>query len=336
MTRGSSDASFFDGHKSDGVEAIRLKFGLSQGAQLRIPPNSSTLAEKNDDDSNTKVQPHPHNASGLTQVPLPTAIGIDIFSALVTAFAVAPGVAIIDKAVISQAAGIDTIGGSVAKCVTDLARNPVKFMRQPNVLVSSVVYLGTFAAANVVEAVCNEMDHPAGMAKFIASSTANMGLSIWKDQAFTRWYSSSAPRALPSSTYTLFALRDGLTMASSFTLPPIVAPIIADALAKHTTTTDSSVLLARAETISQLVLPCAMQLVSTPIHLAALDMYNRPVVAGGMVNRMTTMPFVQNPGDFLKTVGFRCIRILPAFGVGGNLNRSMRSGLRDYYAESRK
>ena len=75
-----------------------------------------------------------------------------------------------------------------------------------------------------------------------------------------------------------------------------------------------------AASVAQFVTPAAVQIVSTPLHLLGLDLYNRPGVAGsdraGRVVR-----------DWAKSAFARMGRIIPAFGVGGVVNAKVRRGL---------
>jgi hypothetical protein len=61
----------------------------------------------------------------------------------------------------------------------------------------------------------------------------------------------------------------------------------------------------------------AMQCLTTPFHLTALDMYNRPdssnIERAGFVKR-----------EYVKSVAARMGRIAPAFGFGGLGNAYLR------------
>lgn len=74
---------------------------------------------------------------------------------------------------------------------------------------------------------------------------------------------------------------------------------------------------------AQFVTPAAVQLVSTPLHLLGLDLYNRPGVAvGGTDGRAAKVL-----RDWAKSSAARMCRIVPAFGVGGVVNTKCRRGL---------
>jgi hypothetical protein len=73
--------------------------------------------------------------------------------------------------------------------------------------------------------------------------------------------------------------------------------------------------------ITQLTVPVLTQLVATPLHLFALDMYTRQY----------TVPFLERvkySQQYLpSSTLLRCVRIIPAFGIGYLANLELRSAL---------
>jgi hypothetical protein len=129
--------------------------------------------------------------------------------------------------------------------------------------------------------------------------------------ATVRLCRTKAPTALPRSSYALFAVRDSHTIAASFLLPPIAA----------TWMLDNGVFERRnaawANALAQIASPTIVQLLSTPWHLMALDLYNRPSESWASRYR-----FIRE--KYLATTAARIGRILPAFGIGGYMNRVIR------------
>jgi hypothetical protein len=112
-------------------------------------------------------------------------------------------------------------------------------------------------------------------------------------------------------------VRDCLTIFASFNLPPLLAPRLdahmSDQVRKYVA----------AASVAQFVTPAAIQLVSTPLHLLGLDLYNRPGAAlGGPDGRASRVV-----RDWAKSALARIGRIVPAFGVGGVVNLKVRQGL---------
>jgi hypothetical protein len=109
-------------------------------------------------------------------------------------------------------------------------------------------------------------------------------------------------------SFGLFAARDCMTILASFTLPSAVSRSFLQPLGMS---------VFAADTFAQLLTPVSMQVLSTPLHLLGLDLYNRsPATSSERAN------FVAR--EYLKTVAARMSRILPAFGFGGVVNTAAR------------
>ncbi len=152
------------------------------------------------------------------------------------------------------------------------------------------------------------------MPKFIGTTAVNSAACIAKDRAFTRMFGTKAPTGLPWSTYGLFLVRDCATIFASFSLPPLVA----ERLSK-----EYNIPSERAQTIAQLSCPVGIQVFSTPLHLLGLNMYN--VQSATTSQRIKTVA-----SQYVGSTLARCGRIFPAFGIGGELSRRFRNGLREY------
>ncbi|MBE7180189.1 MAG: hypothetical protein INR71_03105 [Terriglobus roseus] len=117
-------------------------------------------------------------------------------------------------------------------------------------------------------------------------------------------------------TYALYAVRDCLTIFASFNVPPLLAPHLrmdlVPALEKSVTSASAA----------QFIAPAAMQVFSTPLHLLGLDLYNR--------SRATwAQRWDKVRAEWGKSTLARMGRIVPAFGVGGVVNASVRKSLMD-------
>ena len=155
-----------------------------------------------------------------------------------------------------------------------------------------------------------------------------MSLCLYKDSKFARLFGppGSVPGSgvVPKASYALFALRDSLTIFASFNLPPLLAPVIP--LGKELEKSISRV------SVAQFLAPAGIQLLSTPLHLWGLDMYNRKTgSAGEMVGLGDRMRRVRR--DWLGSSFARMGRIVPAYGVGvvvnGRVRKSMLKRLED-------
>jgi hypothetical protein len=186
-----------------------------------------------------------------------------------------------------------------------------------------VLYAGTYISANCTDTL-NSTIHakPAqavtpGTSKLIATSAANVGLTLYKDAAFVKIFgvATSQPRPIPPLSMAIFAFRDCMTIAAAFIFPPVVAsyiPISREIEQKF---------MSRAN-IAQFAVPALMQLVSTPLHLFGLDLYNRP--KGGLEKVTFRDRLVAIRKNYLGSTLARMCRIIPAYGIGGVVNRELR------------
>ncbi|KAI9350730.1 hypothetical protein BDR26DRAFT_851404 [Obelidium mucronatum] len=230
-----------------------------------------------------------------------TALTVDLVSGLATSLAVSPIVTIIDRSIISNASGRMCMAQSLKEGFVTLASKPLTFARQPSFLAVFLVYSGTYVTANSVESLCLNAPIDPIMPKFIASTAVNISLCVWKDKQLAGWFGTGSPRPFPKISYGLF---------SSFTLPPIISKILQGP--------EIGASKAFSDTICQLGLPCAVQLISTPIHLFGLDAYNRSGVSFGERVRIVKR-------DYVTASVARMCRILPAFGIGGVVNTHTRA-----------
>lgn len=116
-------------------------------------------------------------------------------------------------------------------------------------------------------------------------------------------------------SYALFAARDSLTVFASFNLPPLVAPYLPLSFGAGV---DLEKYVSRASA-AQFLAPAGIQLVSTPLHLLGLDLYNR---RGGGVGWRSRVGKVGR--DWVGSSFARMARVVPAFGVGGVVNSGVR------------
>ena len=169
----------------------------------------------------------------------------------------------------------------------------------------------------------------ASMGKLVLTTGANMSSSILKDAIFVKIFGANAkdatkaaadaakaaPKRVPPATYGLFVIRDTLTIAGGFTVPPLVSSALqssAGAMEKPA-----------ADKVAQLISPMGMQLICTPLHLLALNMYNVPDAS-----------ISQRVSDVWKTCPqatlIRMFRFLGAYGIGGLTNKAIIQSGKDW------
>ncbi|KAL0090418.1 hypothetical protein J3Q64DRAFT_1813665 [Phycomyces blakesleeanus] len=239
--------------------------------------------------------------------------GVDFIAATVSSAAVAPFIAVVDRSIIENANGKQTLNTGLRKGFRNLLANPLRFLATPQFGYVYGTYFSTYIAANTIETTCENYSvdlNRTAFLKFIGTSIVNMSLCIIKDRAFTRMFGVSAAKPLPLLTYLLFAARDSMTIAASFTAPSYISAT----LQQHKLVSNSD----QGNTAAQLVCPAAVQFLSTPLHLYALDLYNRPTVSLWQRARLVKV-------EYLKSTLARIGRIGPAFGLGGIGNTYIRN-----------
>lgn len=251
-------------------------------------------------------------------------VGVDAVSAGAAGALVAPVITIIDKGIIENASGRNTLGNSLKQSARELLLRPHRFIAsKPFALIFSL-YFGTYFTANTIDTASSTVHSTpasittAGTSKFLAVSTSNLALCLYKDNKFTQLFGSTgSKRPVPLPTFALFTVRDCMTIFASFNLPPLLAPKLEQHMSEGVQKYMSSA------SAAQFITPAAVQLLSTPLHLLGLDLYNRPGVgvAGpdGRAARVVR--------DWAKSAAARMCRIIPAFGVGGVVNTKVRKNM---------
>ena len=121
-------------------------------------------------------------------------------------------------------------------------------------------------------------------------------------------FGTAAARAVPLLSFLMFMVRDSLTIVAAFTC---VAPFAAF-LAANTGLGEG------ARTLAQLLAPMIVQVVSTPLHLLGLDLYNNPTA-------LVSQRIAGISDRYVGAMAMRQARALPAFGLGGIGNTVLRN-----------
>lgn len=168
---------------------------------------------------------------------------VESSAATISALTVAPAISIVDKAIVSNASGLEPLVPCLINGVKSFLLNPFAFCKQPSFLFIWGVYSGTYIVANSIEAICQRNQSSPLVPKFIGSSVANVSLSVLKDRAFARMFGTGNPKPMPAGGkklhvdmneaivhllisrkgMALFATRDSMTILASFTLPDTIS-----------------------------------------------------------------------------------------------------------------
>ncbi|KAJ5486253.1 hypothetical protein N7530_000553 [Penicillium desertorum] len=292
-------------------------------------------------------------------------LAADVVVAAGSATLITPAVMIFDRLVVEKSFYNQPLFPAFRRHLWFSLTQPATFLTsRPSLLVWSL-YTATFATANASETILSKwypkIDHAiAGMTTFASTFIVNSSVGIWKDVKFAQLFGHSntsvpttnnttppSPTSTPASTstsnttststsktarsigrtripvatYSAFLVRDALTIFGSFSLPAMVSASIPDSIASQ----EYLKIL-----IAQLAIPASIQLVSTPIHLLGLDLYNRPQVmpTKDRINRVSR--------DWIGASLLRMCRIIPAFGIGGFVNTEGRLYLHDQVGGRRR
>lgn len=219
-----------------------------------------------------------------------------------------------------------------------MVTRPMGFFLSTPFLLIYTLYSGTYLTANAIDTVTSTMRNQSfstvtpGAAKFLSTTAVNMSICVYKDARFAKIFGpktkSSNPAGIchvvgggaaaipkiPKISYSLFCLRDSVTIFASFNVPALVAPSIPDSIASTP---------AMKAALAQFACPALMQFVSTPMHLLGLDLYNRQPIGGlGWRERAARIR-----RDYIPSSFARMGKIVPAYGVGGVVNVRLRAAL---------
>jgi hypothetical protein len=226
-----------------------------------------------------------------------------------------------------NASGRNSLASSIASSLKTLLLRPhtLLFSKPPALIF--LTYGSTYLVTNSVDTTSSTFSNrpastvTAGAGKFFAGSATNIGIGIYKDQVFVRLFGPPGviPRAVPLPSYTLFALRDCLTIFASFNVPPILGPYLDSRFSEQ--------LRSRMTGLStaQFIAPALVQFISTPLHLFGLDLYNRPTTTAAPVTFRERFELVRK--NWAISSAARICRIVPAFGIGGVVNMKVRRSL---------
>ncbi|KAI9754346.1 MAG: bud emergence protein 1 [Chaenotheca gracillima] len=283
--------------------------------QVRLKDAALTKPQSREKNASKKLERNTHN--------LGFRLAVDAAAAGCAGSLVAPVIAVIDRGIIENASGRNSLLSSVTSSFKQMMLRPHHFLVSRPFRLIFALYGGTYLTANTIDTASSTISNKkastttSGSAKFLATSFVNTSVCFYKDAQFVRAFGpvNCVPRPIPLPSYVLFGLRDSLTILASFNLPPLLAPHlpISQAFEKSAFTKISA---------AQFIAPAGIQLISTPLHLLGLDLYNR-----GLRDVTPAERWRKVRQDWFKSSIARMCRIVPAFGVGGIVNMKVRSRL---------
>jgi len=224
----------------------------------------------------------------------------------------------IDQAVTQNASKTATIAQSLKASTRTLVSSPMTFFRGRAYLAVAGVYTGTYLVANWTMTYCEQRKYDEKIPKLAATSITNIILGVTKDSMFAIWFGAAGagggPFSFPLLSWGCFIVRDVFTVGAGFVLPGIVSA----ELSKRNVFANK----ATADIVAQLCVPVACQAALTPVHLLALDIYNRPrETAASRTKYIKSI--------FAESVVVRMARVMAVYGIAGVVNKKVRAALRD-------
>lgn len=227
----------------------------------------------------------------------------EIFCGLTTSFIISPVMTLIDTSVIKSQLDNKKFSKTFNEIVKDYSNKRLNFAKPFGTMY--FVYASTYCTANLSEFYCEKH----GLNKnicLLTTSIVNIASIIYKDKEFSKIFNSSQ-KTFPKLSYGLFAIRDTLTIFSTFTIKKDLIKFL-DKYMPHNT----------ADFIASFSLPILCQVVTTPIHILSIDLYNNP--KSTMTERYNNIR-----AQYKSICTGRVIRVFPAFCIGGFINDMLRN-----------
>ncbi|EPY42739.1 hypothetical protein AGDE_01184 [Angomonas deanei] len=208
--------------------------------------------------------------------------------------------------------------------------------------VCATTYGFTYMGSNLTKSYLESDGRSVAQVNFAAglvSGFINTGLTIWKDSVILRALppvgsnAASSNKKVPFLTRSLFCGRDVITCLAAFTIAPMMATWLSQYFYHHKKVHGEIVTLPEDEgkrhipvstaDAGQVITPALLQFFTTLLHITAIRY------------RQTYPKFdVKDLADslratYISSTLLRICRIIPAFGIGGIMNREMRSNLLD-------
>lgn len=227
----------------------------------------------------------------------------EIFAGITCSFIISPIMSIIDISIIKSQLHKENIGKSISNQIVYYSNNKHKFIKPLSVM--NLVYSSTYCTANLTELYCKKKKIDYKLPTLLSTSLVNIISISYKDMIYSRILNSQI-KTFPMKCNLLFAFRDILTINSCFIWKKDIMNYL-----------DPYMMHNKSEIITSILVPSCIQVISTPIHILAIDMYEKP--KSTIVDRLTNIK-----SCYIFILTGRIMRTIPAFGIGGFMNNMIR------------
>jgi hypothetical protein len=230
----------------------------------------------------------------------------EVFCGVTSGFIVSPVMTIIDSSIIKSQLTNQSFKKSLLETSNDYLNKRINFFKPCKIML--LVYASTYTTANLTETYCKKKNIDYKIPTLLTTSFVNIVTIAYKDKEYSKIFHSKN-HIFPKCSYGLFAVRDMITISSNFIFKNDCKNFLHNYMPYNT-----------ADFIASLTLPIVAQTISTPLHILAIDIYQRP-----------KMPFkdrIQNIKNLYPSVCYgRILRVIPAFCIGGFINDMLRNRL---------
>lgn len=244
----------------------------------------------------------------------------EISSALISSAIISPIMTIIDMSVIQSQIKHITFAKSLIITKKSIYNRSLPFIRP--LYTMNFVYSATYLTANCSNYIVkqNYIDNGNNGKYFVLLTTSmvNIASIAYKDIQYSKLFHnhhstiSKNQVHLKSShfnSYSLFAMRDMMTISSAFILKQDMNNYLENKFKKH----NYHITHRQADFISSMTLPIITQLFSTPIHILSIDYLQKPDIT--FKQRLLHIRNI-----YWNVCIGRMIRVIPAFCIGGFIN----------------
>ncbi len=227
----------------------------------------------------------------------------EIFAGATSSLLISPIMSILDLSIIKSQIHKEKLSKSLVDNFTFYSNHKTKFLKPLSIM--NLVYTTTYCTANLTEYVCkvNHVDYR--YPTLLATSSVNIITIMYKDNVYSKLLKKSKAE-FPLRSTLLFGARDMMTIMTCFIWKKDAMDYLDRYIAHN-----------KSEIITSILMPCLIQIISTPLHILAIDMYEQP-------NRVMMDRFKLVPSLYKTILLGRMMRAFPAFGLGGFINDMLR------------
>lgn len=229
----------------------------------------------------------------------------ELFSGITTSLIISPIMSIIDLSIIKSQLHKQNIGKSISDNIIFYSKNKINFIKP--LAVMNIVYSSTYCTANLTEYYCKKNDIDYKLPTIFFTSFINIITISYKDMYYSKLLNKKLTK-FPMSSNLLLGIRDRdvMTINACFIWKKDLINYL-----------DNFMMHNKSEILASFILPSAIQIVSTPIHIIAIDLYENP--KSTLNNRFNNIKYCY------KSILFgRILRAIPAFCLGGFINDMLR------------